>query len=807
MAGLSELWADCCLFFVKALILVYDIITLPVYFLCQQPWKATSNSEIIQAKREVSGDRSSPLVASDRHLRQDSLAQECQSVNDIFRKTAIKFKDVRCVGFRELMMEEQEGQTDGTTVKKKVLAQDFKWMNFAQTDKRMDDIMRGLLLMGVKEKKVVLFMENRLEWLLSSHAVLRSAATLVTVSDNVSSKILTLILSEINPEVVITSSKLLQKVFKANAKDSSLKNIIFADDKVRKTTFVNNNKAFKDDNDDTENGINKNQSPRESVTQLTLREVELRGSQATPDLKGPSISSRDLAMIVYIEDTREDTPVKGVMLTHGNLVASIHSLDSGCEEIVKGCSNSVYPAFLSSSHVSEFVTQHVMLMNGIPLGFSSKETLTGSSSAVKTGEKGDVCLLRPQVLHATPCIVDSFRRSMSQTVDGKSLFSQRFFDFALSYKNYWVTQGYNTTLMNSMYFKGMAKTLGGNTKVLMASSSTDILSKTTQDFMRSVLNANIITGFGSTESTGFATLKLITDNINLDSCGCVLPGVGIKLKDWSRGGFFTYDHPNPRGEILIGGDTVSQGYFGNTSLTDKYFERDSEDVMWFRTGMIGQFHSNGKVEVIDSMDNLIKLSFGSALTALGRSEAEIRSCSFIDNVCLYADSNNNFIIAFVCCFKERLQSLCKNLDIEEGSLSFKEMCSDPEVQAEVTKAIVEHGIKAGLPKKLLPSKVKLCTEAWTPESGLVTSDMTPIRREIAQYYSRDLNRMYGNVDHNSNNPRINASINNNNMSNSNITSESTRQQQVTVQVETREGIEMTPVLRNDTKDDIKEMDN
>lgn len=796
MAGFSELIAECGLFFVKALILVYDIVTLPIYWLLQQPWKAKRASEVVQAKREVSGDRSSPLVDATRQLNPESMAHQSQSVNDIFKKASIKFKDVRCVGIREVMMEEQEEQDDGSIVTKKILATDFKWMSFAQTDKRIDDIMKGLLLNGIKgpDKKVLLYMENRLEWMLSAHAVFRTGATLVIARDNIASKVLASIFCEITPEVVISSSRLLQKVLKANPKESPLKIIIFAEDKVTQN-FVNN-KAFEDDDENDvrrkikEEKENQSSSP---VTQQTLREVELRGSQASPDLKGPLVSTRDTAIIVYTEDMRKDGPsLKGVVISHKNLVSSIHSLESACSDIVRKSCNSVYPAFISSVNISEFVTQQVMLINGIPIAFSASDTLTGKSSSVKAGEKGDVSLVTPTLIHATPTHVDSFRRFMSQEVDSRSCFSKRFFDFALSYKNYWINQGYNTTIMNSLVFSDTAKNMGGKTNLLMVSCSTDVLSPTTQDFMRSVLDANVITGFGCTESTGLATLKLINDTIDLNSCGAVLPGVRIKLKDWARGSFFTYDHPNPRGEILIGGDTVSSGYFNNQTLTDEHFEIDSDSVSWFKTGMIGEFHSSGKVEVIDSMENLIKLSFGSSLISLGRSEAELRSCSFIENICLYADSSNNFIIAFVCCSKAKLQSLCKNLDIEEGSLSYKEMCSDPEVQAEVTKAIVEHGLKAGLPKKLLPSKVKLCTEIWTPESGLVSSDMSPVRHEIARFYSKDLNRMFGNIDHNSNNPRSAQNHNNNN----NSTSRPTKQE-VTVQMETREGIEMTYAVKKD----------
>jgi len=810
MSNVADLWADICLFFIKAIILVYDLFTFPLYLVLQQPWRAREATKIIQAKREVTGDRSSPMVSEDRQLKSNSFAEGCTNINELFAKMTQRFKDMRCIGFREVMMEEKEKQMDGTTQEKKILSDNFKWMSYAQTDKRIEDIMRGLILLGVKgqEHKVVLMMENRIEWMMTAHAVLRTGAVLVTVNPNISSSKLLTILSQVKPRLVISScGQILQKVLKANSSvdEPSLKFIVVTEDKARRQVV---NKAFlADDDDATEtkietNNTNKGEELPSSPAVKSLADLEKSGGQARLDLMGNVCKSNDLAMIVYKECKRTQG-LNGVMITHKNLISSLMALDSAAEKMVSLCSTSMYPAFLPSTHVTEFVTQHVMLMNGIPVGYSSFETLTSKSSFIKNGSPGDCCLMKPKLIHATPTDLDFIRQEMSKEISSRTAFSQKFFDFALQYKNYWSSKGYNTTLTNLFVFGGIGKLLGGKTSVVIASCSDEVVSPTTQAFMRSVLDAKIMTGFSATETTGFSTLKLLEDTINMDSCGAVLPGFKIKLKDFSRASYLTSDHPNsrgeqhsnPRGEILVGGDAVSPGYFNNMTLTDESFEVDSNDVSWFRTGIIGELHSTGKLEVIDSKENLVKLEFGDSFTPIGKSEAEIRSCSFLRNICLYANEQNNFILAFVSPCPASLQSLCKTLDIEEGSLSFKEMCSDPEVQAEVTKAIVEHGVKAGLPKKLLPSKVKLCTEEWTPESGLVTADMKPIRHEIARLYSRDINRMFGNVDQNAN---INRRVD----TNPTVPSPPTRHvTNVTVQMETREGIEMSTVNTNTPSND------
>ena len=118
-------------------------------------------------------------------------------------------------------------------------------------------------------------------------------------------------------------------------------------------------------------------------------------------------------------------------------------------------------------------------------------------------------------------------------------------------------------------------------------------------------------------------------------------------------------------------------------------------------------------------------------------------------MCIQADPGSNFSIALVSPNHDALIQLCAYLGIEE-EMSYKDMCNDPEIQAEVIKAISEHGLKAGLKKSETPRKIKLCFEPWTPESGLVTSTLSVRREKMTEMYKKDINRMFGITDYNRN---------------------------------------------------------
>ena len=93
--------------------------------------------------------------------------------------------------------------------------------------------------------------------------------------------------------------------------------------------------------------------------------------------------------------------LQGVLLSHINLVST-----STCILYLKKFTPAdMYIAYLPLAHVLEMLSEMTMLLLGVPVGYSTPNTMTDMSSAIMKGDKGDVSLLRPTIMCSVPLIL------------------------------------------------------------------------------------------------------------------------------------------------------------------------------------------------------------------------------------------------------------------------------------------------------------------------------------------------------------------------------------------------------------------
>jgi len=107
-------------------------------------------------------------------------------------------------------------------------------------------------------------------------------------------------------------------------------------------------------------------------------------------------------------------------------------------------------------------------------------------------------------------------------------------------------------------------------------------------------------GYGMTEtSVAISTTPDDPSKIRVGSSGLLLPNMEAKILDVASGEELG---PNDRGEIVVRGPNIMQGYLNDAKATEQTLNPEG----WLHTGDIGYIDNDGYVFVVDRVKELIK---------------------------------------------------------------------------------------------------------------------------------------------------------------------------------------------------------
>ncbi|GAB6031144.1 hypothetical protein CHUAL_007947 [Chamberlinius hualienensis] len=701
----SDLIASLAILVIKVTVYIYDIITFPIYYVFQKPWIAINESEKLKS-RSKSGKPEGPYVSlmpmSDFSLHIKSM----KTMYHLFETAVEKYQMYKILGTREILQEDDETQPNGRVFKKFYLG-DYMWDSYDKVSYRVNSFAKALHKLGIKPKdNVVLFAETRAEWIIACIACFKSNITVTTLYANLGDDALVHGINETESSLVITSYDLLSKL-DPNLSKTKVKRVICMEG-FHKLEFK---------------GLNPN------VTFNSFSQIEEIGQEIPDDEFDVAPPTPDDTAIIMYTSGSTGVP-KGVIITQKNLVSAL----SAFSNIVNfKPMEDIYIAYLPLAHVLELLAEFMAIAVAIPIGYSSPLTLTDKSSKVKRGCQGDASILQPTFMATVPLILDRMFKTANDAVNDKGgKFIKGFFDFAFNYKLKYIQKGYDTPFLNRIVFNRLKRLLGGQLR-LMATGGAP-LSPDTQNYIK-VCVSPLIQAYGLTETCAVATGQLTSD-LKVGRVGVPLPSCEIMLANWDEGNYHVTDKPYPRGEVIIGGDHVSPGYY-KLGKTDDFFEKDGK--RWFRSGDIAEIQADGSFKIIDRKKDLLKLQFGEYVS-LGKVEAELKTIIIVDNVCMYGESTKDYMVALIVPNQRALIELGKKL--EKADKTFEQLCNDPDINKEVQKQILDQSKKAKLQKFEIPEKIKLVKEVWLPDNDLVTAAYKLKRRNIQTFYQKELDAMY-----------------------------------------------------------------
>lgn len=315
-------------------------------------------------------------------------------------------------------------------------------------------------------------------------------------------------------------------------------------------------------------------------------------------------------------------------------------------------------------------------------------------------------------------------------------------------------------MVNMLLCSKVQEQFGGNLQYMVVGGAP--LAYDLQKRIKCALNITLIQGYGSTETSGGVFCMDFKD-LSYGRVGSPLNGVRVRVVNWPEGNYSIDDKPNPRGELIIGGEMISSGYL-NLEEANKAAFFDNDGIHWFISGDIVEIHPDGTFSIIDRKKDIVKLANGEFIS-LGKVciilifcfeihhlnfqiEATLKSSSYVDNICIVPNATLNCLVALIV---PNLMSL-KTIVKQQLESTKQSLISDTNIllgNSEVVKIVHDDIIAVGIRQRLksieLPSMITLCAEIWAPDNDLLTAAMKLKRTNIIKHYNQDLQKMWSSL--------------------------------------------------------------
>ncbi|XP_071908293.1 probable CoA ligase CCL7 [Coffea arabica] len=271
-------------------------------------------------------------------------------------------------------------------------------------------------------------------------------------------------------------------------------------------------------------------------------------SPASSDSLWSSAVQTDVAALLYSSGTTGKS--KGVVLTHRNFIAtaSMVTRDQECY----GNSKNVYLCFLPMFHIFGLsVAVYAQLQKGNTVVVMERYEMEKALHAV---EKYKVTHM-----YAVPPVVVALGKQKK------------------------VVSKYDCSSLREIACG--AAPLGK-----------DVIEECAKNFPQAV----IVQGYGMTETCGIISREDVkTGPPHSGSTGVLVPGVECKILDVDTAEPLP---PFQKGQILVRGQNMMQGYFKNQIATNETIDKQG----WVHTGDLGYFDDKGLLYVVDRIKELIK---------------------------------------------------------------------------------------------------------------------------------------------------------------------------------------------------------
>ncbi|MBF6331724.1 carboxylic acid reductase [Nocardia transvalensis] len=252
--------------------------------------------------------------------------------------------------------------------------------------------------------------------------------------------------------------------------------------------------------------------------------------------------------------------------------------------------------------------------------------------------------------------------------------------------------------------------LGG--RFLYALVGSAPLSAEMRTFMESVLQGELVDGYGATETGG---------GILQDGLVQRPPVLDYKLIDVPDLGYFGTDKPYPRGELLVKAETLIPGYFKRPELNAEIFDADG----YYRTGDVMAEIGPDHLVYVDRRNNVLKLSQGE-FVAVAKLEAVYSTSPLVRQIFVYGSSERSYLLAVI-------------VPTPDAVAAYPDV---PGLKAAISESLQRVAKEAELNSYEIPRDFLLETEPFSIDNGLLSGIGKLLRPKLKARYAERLEQLY-----------------------------------------------------------------
>jgi long-chain acyl-CoA synthetase len=417
-----------------------------------------------------------------------------------------------------------------------------------------------------------------------------------------------------------------------------------------------------------------------------------------------AVDRSTMATIVFTSGTT-GTP-KGVVLTHGNLLANLE----GIKEVVPLSPTDRSLSYLPLSHIFERTCgQFVPLAAGASIAYARD-----FNRIIEDFQE-----MPPTLLTTVPRLLEKIQEGILEKVRQQGTLTQKLFDWAVGVGTRARVErrqspGIRLRIADRLVFSKIHHLFGGRLRAVIVGGAP--LPRHVGAFFTAA-GLSVAEGYGMTETSPVVSANRPESPV-LGTAGVILSNVQVRIAE--------------DGEVLVKGPSVMKGYFENDEATREAFTEDG----WLRTGDIGRITSTGELQITDRKKNLIVLSTGKKVTP-APIEGDILRRPAIDQVVLIGQGRK-YVSAIVVPNEDVVREWFReqNRAIPPRQFWSREPWLVERLLREVQDATRDYA------RFEQPKKVIVADEPFTIDNGLLTPTLKARSKAVEERYQSAIEAMY-----------------------------------------------------------------